>query len=256
MIKKIISFFSNQQKNKFNDFDKRKREQILQRVNELIGSYPNSPNYYIKAFTHRSFLEKTEQKIKSNERLEFLGDAVLGKVTAEYLFNKFPDEHEGFLTKSRSQMVNKHSLEEISLKLGLDKLLFLNEKYLVLNKMKLGNIIADSLEAFIGAIYLDKGDKTVKNFIIQHVIKPQVWNGGLDNDPNFKGQLLEFSHAHKIEQPVYTVIEQFGPQHEKTYKIKVTVGDNIICNGTGPNKKTAEQEAAKKALSILKEKFK
>lgn len=252
MIEQIISFFSKDKQNNFIDFDEKKKEKILKRASELIGSYPSSPNYYIKAFTHRSFLEKTERKIKSNERLEFLGDAILGKVTAEYLFDKYPDEHEGFLTKSRSQIVNKKSLEKISMELGFDKLLFLNEKYLTHDKMKLSNIIADSLEAFIAAVYLDKGDSIVREFIIRYVIKPQVWNGHITDDQNYKGQLLEYSHAHKIKQPAYSVIEQSGPQHEKTYKIQVTVGDDISGIGIGPNKKSAEQEAARKALSILK----
>lgn len=256
MIKKIVSFFSKIDKKQFTDFDETKRNKISNKIFNLLGSYPTSINYYIKAFTHRSFLEKAEIKIKSNERLEFLGDSILGKVTAEYLFNNFQDKNEGFLTKARSQIVNKDSLEKIGYDLELEKLLFLNEKYLSLDKMKLGNIVADSLEALIAAIYLDKGEKIIQEFIVNFIIKPQIGNGGINRDTNFKGQLLEFSHANNLDQPIYEIIEQTGPQHEKMYKIKVTIGANISGIGRGPSKKSAEQEAAQKALKEAKSRIK
>jgi len=251
LIKKIISFFFRKEHGSFTDFDLDKKEKISKKINKLIGSFPNELDYFIKAFTHRSYLEKTNGNIKSNERLEFLGDSILGHVTAEYLFFKFPNENEGFLTKARSQIVNKYSLERIGSNLDLQNLIFLNENYLHQDKMKLGNIIADSLEALIAAIYLDKGEETVKKFIIEYIINPQIGTGEIHIDSNFKGQLLEYSHTNKLEQPVYKVLEQSGPQHDKTYRIQVSIGENITGIGVGPNKKSAEQEAAKKALSMV-----
>ncbi len=218
---------------------------------ELTGLKPHNLNFFLKAFTHRSYLELTSENIKSNERLEFLGDSILNKNTAEFLFQKYPNADEGFLTKSRSQIVNKHSLEKISFNLSLQDLIFLNDKYLSKEKKKIGNIMADCLEALIAAIYLEFGEKVVGAFIQEQIIIPLIKNGNIKYDNNYKGQLLEYSHAHKLNQPVYTVLEQIGPQHNKTYKIKVFVSENIFGIGIGPNKKSAEQEAAKKALAIL-----
>jgi len=130
----------------------------------------------------------------------------------------------------------------------------INEKYLANERKKLSNIIADCVEALIAAIYLDMGEETTKNFIYKNVITPQVLSGDINYDKNYKGQLLEYSHANKLNQPVYSVVEQIGPQHEKTYKVEASIDLNNKGMGSGPNKKLAEQNAAKELLSILKNK--
>ncbi len=252
MLKKILDFFRKESKTKpFQDFDPAKVNKLLDMIENLVGIRPKESHYFIKALTHRSYLEKTKEQIKSNERLEFLGDAVLGKIVAEYLFHKYPNQNEGYLTKVRSSLVNKESLEEVGYHLELDKYLFLNDKYLSNEKRKLGNIVADTVEAFIAAIYLDMGEAKVSAFISENIIKYLAQNGFLDYDKNFKGQLLEYSHAHKLPPPTYTIIEQTGPQHDKTFKVKVTLGEKYFGEGSGPNKKTAEQEAAHQALNMI-----
>jgi len=252
LLRKLFSFFSRKKIVPLSESDTRRKEKIYKIIEELVGSQPYEANYFLKAFTHRSYLEKSSIEIKSNERLEFLGDSILGKVVAEYLFKKYPNEEEGFLTKSRSHLVNKHSLEKIGFHLKLNDLLFINDKYLLKDKKKLSNIVSDCVEALIAAIYLDMGEETATNFVTNYIIKPQVDNGDINYDKNYKGQLLEYSHANKLEQPVYNVIEQVGPQHDKIYTIEVLVNHEIKGIGIGPNKKIAEQNAAKEALrSVL-----
>ncbi|MBK7106793.1 MAG: ribonuclease III [Ignavibacteriae bacterium] len=253
MFKKFFNLFKKINHSKSDDFDKIKKEKIISKIEDFTGLKPSKEEYFLKAFTHRSFLELARENIKSNERLEFLGDSILGKITAEYLFHYFPDADEGFLTKTRSQIVNKNSLEIIGFNLNLQDLIFLNTKYLTTEKKKIGNVVADCLEALIGAIYLEFGEKAAKKFVEDFIVIPQIKNGDIKDDKNYKGQLLEYSHANRLNQPVYKVIDQSGPQHNKIYKIKVEVDENIFGIGTGPNKKTAEQEAAKLALSLINE---
>ncbi len=254
MIKKILDYFRNSKKKQYQDFDPRKVEKLLTMIENLIGIKPKDSSYFIKAFTHRSYLEKTKEQIKSNERLEFLGDSVLGKIIAEYLFHKYPNENEGYLTKVRSYLVNKESLEEVGYHLNLDQYIFLNDKYLSNDKRKLGNIVADTVEAFIAAIYLDMGEAKVTAFIKKNIVVYLTNQGFLDYDKNFKGQLLEYSHAHKLPTPHYVVLAQVGPQHNKTFKVKVTLGDQYFGIGEGSNKKSAEQVAAQNALIMISNK--
>ena len=254
MIKKILDYFRNSKTRQYQDFDPQKVEKLLTMIENLIGIRPKDSTYFIKAFTHRSYLEKTKEQIKSNERLEFLGDAVLGKIIAEYLFHKYPNKNEGYLTKVRSYLVNKESLEEVGYHLKLDQYIFLNDKYLSNDKRKLGNIVADTVEAFIAAIYMDMGEAKVSAFIEKNIVIYLTDQGFLDYDKNFKGQLLEYSHAHKLPTPHYVVLEQLGPQHNKTFKVKVNLGDEYFGVGEGSNKKSAEQVAAQNALNMISNK--
>ncbi len=251
LFNKFLTFFKKNNISKEFTFGVKKKERILNKVVDFTGVKPQQEVYFLKAFTHRSYLDLVKENIKSNERLEFLGDSILGKITADFLFHKYPQGDEGFLTKSRSHIVNKHSLEKIGFNLKLQDLILVNDKYLSADQNKMGNIVADALEALIAAIYLDMGEEVAKKFISEYIIIPQIENGNIKDDKNYKGQLLEYSHANKMEQPVYSIIDQLGPQHDKTYTIKVSVNEEIFGIGTGPNKKTAEQEAAKNALSLI-----
>lgn len=252
MLNRLFSLFRKNVSNNYLEFDKNQKERILKKVEEFVSLTPKDEKYYIKAFTHRSYLDKTQEVIKSNERLEFLGDSILGKIVADYLFKEYPNKKEGFLTKARSHLVNKHSLEKIGFDLHLNELLFINDKYLVNSKKNISNIVADSLEALIAAIYLDLGELAAHKFVTKFIIKPQVISGRLTSDKNYKGQLLEFAHAYKLNQPVYKIVEQTGPQHDKIYKIEVFIDEEVCGIGIGPNKKIAEQKAAKLALKKAK----
>lgn len=252
MLHKFFSFFRKNDLDIISEFDSEQKKKILKKIESLLNVPPNSEEYYIKAFTHRSYLEKIKENIKSNERLEFLGDSILGKIVAEYLFKNYPYKKEGFLTKSRSHLVNKQSLENIGFNLNLHEYLFINNRYLANDKKSLANVVADCLEAVIGAIYLDLGEEVASKFVTKYIIEPQVKSGRINYDKNYKGQLLEYAHANNLEQPVYKILEQTGPQHDKIYLIEVSLNSSINGIGKGPNKKIAEQKAAKNALKSLK----
>ncbi|MCW8848588.1 MAG: ribonuclease III [Melioribacteraceae bacterium] len=252
MLNKLFSLFRKKKSNSLLGFDNKQKKRVLKKIEEFVKLSPKDETYYIKAFTHRSYLDQSKEGIKSNERLEFLGDSILSKIVADYLFNEYPNKKEGFLTKARSHLVNKHSLEKIGFDLKLNELLFINDKYLMNDKKNISNIVADCLEALIAAIYLDLGEDAAKNFVHKYIIKPQVISGRVNYDKNYKGQLLEFAHANKLNQPIYKILEQTGPQHDKIYKIEVFIDENISGVGVGPNKKIAEQKAAKFALKNAK----
>ncbi|MGD8778282.1 MAG: ribonuclease III [Ignavibacteria bacterium] len=245
MFKWIRNFISNQKK------VDRSIDWRLAQIEKLIGCEISNPDYFIKAITHRSYLEIDPELSKSNERLEFLGDAVLGLVTAETLFNKFKGKGEGFLTKVRSQIVKRESLAEISEKLNFKEIILYDTRFIKTYRNGLNSISSDAIEALIGAIYLDSGLENASKFILKHIINPVLMSGEYKVDTNFKGQLLELTHALNLDSPIYKIVEESGPGHDKIFTAEVKIGD-IICEvGKGKNKKTAEQDAAGKALNKL-----
>ncbi|GJQ63456.1 MAG: ribonuclease 3 [Melioribacteraceae bacterium] len=220
-------------------------------LQEFLNFSINNRVYFIKALTHRSYLDISPELKKNNERLEYLGDAVLDLIVSEYLFKHYPDEDEGFLTKSRSHLVDKKSLADTAENVNLERFILYNKKFLRGSEGGLRTILADAMEALIGAIYLDQGLETAKIFVKKHIIRPGVKSGTLHADNNYKGQLLELTHVNKWENPTYKCVNEEGPQHAKTFTIHVIVNDEIAGKGTGKNKKGAEQEAAKEALDKL-----
>lgn len=225
-------------------------DKILQ-LEKVLGFQIHNKSYYIRALMHRSFLENLEANDDSNERLEFLGDSVLSLVVAEYLFNSFPDKDEGFLTKVRAKIVNRVALSDSAESLGLQNYILvsrnLSNKFTAASK----TVLSDALEALIGAIYLDHGLHECKRFIERILIEPNIKEGEYLIDENFKSQLLEYAQGTKHDIPSYTVIAEEGPQHERIFTIEVTIGNQIRGVGKGRNKKSAEQEAAKDALSKI-----
>ena len=224
----------------------------IKSLERLLGFKPTNTEYYIKAFTHRSYLEIAPDFSKSNERLEFLGDSVLGVIVAEYLFKNFSDKEEGFLTKSRSHIVNRDALAAVAKKIKLNKFLLYNDKFLKDSDEGMKTIMADALEALIGAIYIDAGIEKAIQFVNKNIIEPSLIDGYYQIDTNFKGQLLEFTHARNMGTPTYRVIKEDGPDHNKLFTVEVFVDDDILGKGIGKSKKAAEQEAAQIALDKLK----
>lgn len=220
-------------------------------LENILGFQIRNKSHYIRALMHRSFLEHLESDDDSNERLEFLGDSVLSLVVAEYLFNNFPDQDEGFLTKVRAKIVNRVALSDSAETLGLHKYILvsrnLSNKFTVASK----TVLSDALEALIGAIYLDHGLPECNKFIKRILIEPNIKEGEYLIDENFKSQLLEYAQGTKHDIPSYSVIAEEGPQHERIFTIEVTIGNKIKGIGKGRNKKSAEQEAAKDALSKI-----
>jgi ribonuclease-3 len=219
-------------------------------VTHLLGSSPNNLNLYRLAFLHASASKDSVAKSykESNERLEFLGDSVLGMITAAYLFKKFPFKDEGFLTEIRSRMVSRESLNVLGRKLGLDEVIeYENQKKIILSR---SSMYGDALEAFIGAVYLDKGFAFTQNFIISKILT-QYFDLEIvvQNNPNFKSLLIEW--AQKEGKKVLFTLDEEGLHHNKEFTAFVLLDGEKISEGKGYSKKKAEQTAAMKACEEL-----
>jgi ribonuclease-3 len=221
------------------------------KLEKIIGASIGDKNIYVEALIHRSFLEDNNQFTISNERLEFLGDSVLNLVIGELLFNKFPKEEEGFLTKVRAKMVNRNALSSVSESINLGDLIILSSTIPKSITQNSKSILSDALEALIGAIYLDKGIETCRNFILKNIVEPVLKEGGYLVDENYKSQLLEYAQANKLSIPVYQITDEEGPHHDKTFTAEVIIGDKVLGEGKGKSKKEAEQNAASIALKNL-----
>ncbi len=219
----------------------------FKKLEELIGKKITNPDRFIEALTHRSALDQGKFKV-SNERLEFLGDAVLGMITAETLFEMFPKTNEGVLTKMRSNLVNKNNLFEVAQGINLYQFLFIQEDLVSGKSVGIKSILADALEALIGVVYTEYGFAVTKDFIHKYILEPGLTKGVHVTDENYKSQLLELIQKKKVELPRYYVVDETGPEHERIFTVRVSAGLHVLGEGTGRNKKSAEQVAAKMAL--------
>lgn len=248
LIKKIKQ---KEEKNKSKYVSKLLTPQKFGQLEKLVGFNIKDKSYFIQAFMHRSFLEQHSDYDVSNERLEFLGDSVLSLAVAEYLFESFPDKDEGFLTKVRSKLVNRAALAEAAEQIDLASFILVSKN--LSNNFENGSrtVMADALEALIGAVYLDNGLDAAKEFIERIIIDPNSKTGVYLKDENFKSQLLEYAQANHMENPVYTVVKEEGPQHNRVFTIKVSIDNTEYGRGKGKNKKSAEQNAAQAAFQKL-----
>lgn len=226
------------------------REERKKQIQEKLGISIKNQNYFDEALIHRSYLHLLPKGLyQSNERLEFLGDSVLGFIVTEYLFHKYPNLPEGELTKIRSWLVNKHSLSVVAKKLEIDKLLLISFSTAKTLDRSGETILSDALEAIIAAIYLDSGYNAVKKFVTQTLI-PLLKEEDVLQDKNYKSILMETVQAEGKSAPTYEVLEEEGPPHDKTFRVGVYVDNILLATGTGRSKKEAEQNAAKNALEI------
>jgi ribonuclease-3 len=195
---------------------------------------------------HRSQIEEIEQ---NNERLEFLGDAILGSIVAEYLFKRYPSQPEGYLTELRSRIVRRETLNNIALRMGLNKLVKYNQSDRGLSR---SHIFGNALEALIGAVYLDKGFSRTRKFILQQMIRPYVDIEVMEStDTNYKNQLL--SWAQKLGHTLtFDTLEERNEGSRKIFTVGIVLNDEVVATGNGYNKKEAGQVAAQKALDVLK----
>lgn len=217
-------------------------------LENVLGVLIKTPEIFEQALVHRSYLQIVEEKeCLSNERLEFLGDSVLGMIIAEYLFFLHSDISEGELTKLRARLVNKGSLALCAKRLGLDKFIMLS--FSAEKSLKGGSysILADAMESVIAAIYIDLGMETAKNFIHNSMV-PVLLNNEILSDRNYKSIFLETVQADGLPSPVYSLIEEHGPDHDKEFTVKVCVDGKEYGRGIGKSKKSAEQQAAKEGI--------
>lgn len=202
-----------------------------------------------EAFTHRSYLNENRGSTKRhNERLEFLGDAVLELVVTKFLYDKFDEANEGDLTAYRAALVNAVTLSGVSKELGLEEYLLLSKGEAKDKGRARDSILANTFESVVGAIYLDQGYDFAEDFIAKYVFpltdKIVAEKSWLDNKSHFQEQ----SQEHAGVTPVYKTLEEVGPDHDRCFKVGVYLGNELVAGGEGRSKQEAEQDAAKRGL--------
>ncbi|GAB2986381.1 hypothetical protein GCM10027049_27170 [Mucilaginibacter puniceus] len=215
-----------------------------------MGFVPGNLSLYRLAFRHKSVAQNVKKGVKnSNERLEFLGDAVLGSVVAEVLFKLYPYEDEGFLTELRSKIVSRVNLNQLARKLGFEGLIEYDSR--VLGSSRQGSLLGDAFEALIGAVYLDKGYNFTRNFLINHIIKSHIDIHTLEQtETNFKSKLIEWCQRHSKDIS-FDLIANSDGESVKLFTVQASVDGEIMGLGKEFNKKTAEKLAAEKACEAL-----
>lgn len=215
-------------------------------VARVIGFMPKNLGIFKQAFLHKSGVDPKRQAVTSNERLEYLGDAVLSSIVAEYLFQKYPNSDEGFLTKMRSKIVKRKTLNRIAEDMGIDVILQEINDTRLSDSMK-GN----ALEALVGAIYIEKGFDGTREIIVRKILRRHLNIHDLeDTDDNYKSQLLEYCQKHGLEID-YRVVERFKMDNRDRFRIAVLVDGKEVATGEDFNKKSAEQNASLRALRML-----
>jgi ribonuclease-3 len=225
------------------------------RVAELgrrLGEPIRDPQLALTALTHKSYAnEAREPGTCDNERLEFLGDAVVDLAVSHRLMERFPDLREGDLSKARAALVNEEGLAQVARELGLGELLLLGRGEELTRGREKPSMLANVLEALIGALYLEGGMETVLRFVDRAFAGPlsRLALGELDQD--FKTQLQQLAQGVLRAPARYRVVAQDGPDHERMYTVELSIGNRVYGQGTGHSKKDAEQAAARQALPLL-----
>jgi ribonuclease-3 len=224
---------------------KPERKKELQLFEKHAGTRFRELEFLNQAFTHRSFANELGETGENNERLEFLGDSVLGLVVSEYVYETLPDQPEGELARIKSFVVSEASLSEIARGLRVDNFILIGKGEEYSGGRSKKAILADCLEAIIGAYYLDSGFQPARRFVHQMLI-PEI-NKVLENRhaKDYKTLLQEHVQKRMKTYPKYRVVQKTGPDHDKTFWIEVHIGDRSFGAGKGKNKKEAEQEAAR-----------
>jgi ribonuclease III len=221
-----------------------KHKELSQYIKNIFGFYPGNIFLYTLAFRHKSVT--TEAK-NSNERLEYLGDAVLSAVTADYLFKKFPLKDEGFLTEMRSKIVSRASLNKLSEKLGITKMVQFNQD----SNNHYRSMPGDAFEAFIGAVYLDKGYIFTKRLITEKIIQLHLDIDDLETkEVNFKSKMIEWAQKEK-KTLEFLVVDEIGNGYKKLYAVEILIDGIAQGRGEDYSIKKAEQRAAENAYNSL-----
>lgn len=222
-----------------------------QQIETKLGYTFKDKNLLVLAFTHCSFVNENKHITPShNERLEFLGDSVLSIIISEHLYRNMPSIPEGDLSYLRARLVEAQSCVTYIQDLQLEEYLLLGRGERMNDGRGRESILADLFEAIIGAIYLDGGLKCVETFIFEHFAK-HIQAIIKKPHKNWKAELQDYSQKRYQQQPEYHVLDTIGPDHDKTFKIAVSINDEVIGTGKGSSKKTAQQAAAANALEKL-----
>jgi ribonuclease-3 len=221
---------------------------FARQLKRILGFLPKKLEIYQLAFVHKSASHFIFNDIRiNNERLEFLGDAILDSLVAEYLFSKFPDKEEGFLTQTRSKIVNRENLNHMAIKLGIGDM--------IISKMSRENhksVYGDALEALIGALYMDKGYERTKRIVRERIIQSYInINRLLETETDFKSRIIEWGQKNK-KSINFTSFEEVDEQtNAPVFITHLIIANDIAGRGSGNSKKEAEQNAARQALQII-----
>ena len=207
---------------------------------------------YRRALTHRSLLRTAEDReLQSNERLEFLGDALIDLIVSEALYERFPKENEGELTRIRAKLVSGAALAQYARRMDLGAYILMSDNAARTEGRNNPNILADAFEALAGALYLDLDYDAAAQFVHERALDPFDLDDIAAQDENYKSQLLERMQAVGRPQPTYRVVDEQGPSHDKTFTVVAVIDDTAHEQGTAGSKQDAEQEAARRTLEQL-----
>lgn len=221
----------------------------LHEFEEVIGYHFNNQGLLRQALTHSSYAnERHMKKHSDNERLEFLGDAVLEVTSSEFLYQKYPDYSEGELTKLRASLVCEPTLAFCTRAINLGKYLYLGKGEDLTGGRNRKSILSDALEAVIGAIFLDGGFANAKEFVLKYILTDIEHKQLFYDSKTILQEVVQGEH----EQLTYVLTDESGPDHNKSFTVRACIGERVIGSGTGHTKKAAEQEAAYQALLMLK----
>jgi ribonuclease III len=225
------------------------RKEFYLFLKDLLGFYPGNTRLYDIAFIHKSSSTTDLMgNLINNERLEYLGDAILGSIIAEYLYNRFPQRGEGFLTQMRSKLVNRSFLTQLTCDMGLNRFV----KSRTLGNLSGSHIYGDALEALIGAIYLDKGYSAAKYVVVKRILNVYVDLNKMEGiDNNYKSQLIEWGQKNKMDVNFQTEEEESPNSKYNIFVSTVEISSEIKGKGYGSSKKESQQNAAREALDNL-----
>ena len=233
-----VDFFTNL-------FKKHAGSSFKKELKNILGFRPNNISLYKTALTHRSVREGADE---NNERLEYLGDAVLSAMIADYLFKRYPYREEGFLTEMRSKMVNRQQLNDIAIRMGLKKITLFNKMD---GSLKVSQIFGNTLEALVGAMYLDSGYKKTSKWVLEHVIQPHMFMDDLENlEINHKNKLYGWANKNGKVLEFETLNEKLE-NGRRLFTIAAVIDGNNIAEAKAFNKKDASQIAAQIAVEKL-----
>jgi ribonuclease-3 len=217
-----------------------------------LGFYPDNIAFYQLAVRHRSMTPPTNHgHVLSNERLEFLGDAVLNSVVTDILFNRFESQREGFLTNTRSKIVKREFLNQLAKEIGLDKLVVKSRN---MGNSINGNIYGNAFEALIGAIYLDYGYKKCKRFVEKRLFRSFVdLEKIVDDETNYKSRIIELCQKNHLPYEFILLNDTQKNANNHIFQVRLVIGVHIECEATGNSKKEAHQNASLKAFQLINE---
>jgi ribonuclease-3 len=229
----------------WNPFKKHTDSLIKKNLKGVLGYTPSNIQLYRTALTHRSIKEASDE---NNERLEYLGDAILSSLVAEYLFKRYPYKDEGFLTEMRSKMVNRQQLNDIAVKMGLKKITVFNKSD---SSLKTSQIFGNTLEALVGAVYLDRGYKKTATWVAKTIIIPHMYMDDLEVlEINHKNKLYGWSNKNGKNLEFETINEHLE-NGRRLFTVAAVINGKIVAEGKAFNKKDASQIAAQKAVEKL-----